>query len=913
MGSMLTLYLRSIFLFIFLCSIFAFLPRHTLAGCSTFGSSIERCSNSICSYSCGSNGTIANERCVSYGDAEGICSAYGYNYTVEDVNWGCDTQAEAKAICGNGSSDPLAGLGCSITSVDSVQHQTRIDWGVGIESGTTFSSWSNAGTTYGVCGQPVGTGSRPCQPGLIGGNCSGYTIGGTATTRAGTCYLSVTVDTSAGSKTCTKGVAVNCTPSGSSVKIGFPTNNAQRNALNNLTTGAECTASQFPSINYQDHDVSGQELSVPTNVQVICAKVVNTSAQSPHVIDYQGPGTAFHIRDQNAQHDIGYAIRVRNASGNLIAPFNQFPNNAHLIRSYTGGNFTESYCGTADVSPAIFRAAVTCPPTITVTGTVTGAPQNVQICEKLTSNVNPPTNCVNTTGPASNRTYNLTVTPNGIHRLFAENINNYSRSYIPGRNFEVQCSNITGPTITYTPTSTTPTGTFDEASCSPTPLFSGSACDTDNPDSDGDPDTSGPVTVRFYSGGVLGGSTVANQPGTCGGEFNKGFSWNPSGWSAIMDGNPHTIEARAVNAPTGSVPSEVTIGTLTFTNTRSQSTCHFQGSNTCGQQYRTVTYACGTPASSEQITDCPNIACPPVFIRTVGGDVTARGGAITNSSPLTGSPLSINSTGQADAGVVMSSQTVTSSQGFSQLGNSPGVVAQNYANSGNNSIFAPVWIAGILDSVAKNLGYSAYSTANFNGAGAPCATTSGAIVAQRFRVWCTSASRSIDAVLTDIRNTTDPTGVGTFYHIVVPDPAAPSGINQTITAKNFSTVVKNVLVFANNTSPLTISGNITTQTTGTNRSTLLFIVNNGVSIQGNVTQADGGYIFNGTLDSDSTNNSTAALSIRGQVLAMNGGFDLKRVVAGNPGETFTYDPRYLVLFDDLLSRPSYTSRELTPN
>jgi hypothetical protein len=115
-------------------------------------------------------------------------------------------------------------------------------------------------------------------------------------------------------------------------------------------------------------------------------------------------------------------------------------------------------------------------------------------------------------------------------------------------------SNCSTPQPTQAPTNVDPVGNFDSASCSG---LVGWTCDQN--------DFSQALRVDFYkdapfgSGGTLIGSATANvsrqdliTANVCGGTGNHGFSAPLP--ASIVDGQPHSIYAHAINTPTGNNP-----------------------------------------------------------------------------------------------------------------------------------------------------------------------------------------------------------------------------------------------------------------------------------------------------------------------------------------------------------------------
>lgn len=349
--------------FVFL-SIQLFSPKLTHAACNLeyeeeFCSSSPPQDKTTCQVLGGASGTVVSFQTYN-GDAQDVCPQHSL---ITDQTIRCSTHEEAKEVCGSGKADPFAGLGCSISSPDSVTHGQNINWGVGLESGSTISDIQISGN--GVCGGFVGTGTKPCYVGQAGTPCTGRTAADSGAVRVGTCTLSVTTLKAGVSNTCTKGVAVNCTPSGTNTAIGIPTNPGEKAALNGLSTGARCNPATLPSVVYRSHN--SNPLSIPSGVDKICVKGINSAGLDGMRLRYDGPGVVSHFRDGNANNNVAYAFNIRSR-------LDAFPNSNHRVYAWVT-NLVTGACQTKDLTPSLFKKGTITPtPTPTPTSTPTPTP-----------------------------------------------------------------------------------------------------------------------------------------------------------------------------------------------------------------------------------------------------------------------------------------------------------------------------------------------------------------------------------------------------------------------------------------------------------------------------------------------------------------------------------------------------------
>ncbi|MCL4397470.1 hypothetical protein M1403_00325 [Patescibacteria group bacterium] len=176
----------------------------------------------------------------------------------------------------------------------------------------------------------------------------------------------------------------------------------------------------------------------------------------------------------------------------------------------------------------------------------------------------------------------------------------------------------------------------------------------------------------------------------------------------------------------------------------------------------------------------------------------------------------------------------------------------------------------------------------------------------RYRFWGTS-NDNLNSVLSQaMADKTD------TVQVIVPWKISNS---QTIdTAKTIPANMR-IIVFINGS--LTVNKNITT---GTGNSSIIFVQNNpdafnpgNLTLSPSVSQLDGVYLFPGSFDDGA---GLGALVGNGSLLAFgNSDLGLNRAVSDNslPAERWIYQPKYLTIYQNILSRPSYSWTELTPS
>ncbi len=901
---------------------------------------------------------VSNNQVIEFGlDCESN-PAYDDYYTCNTEISSCGSFGEAQRYCGSGSSSPLAGLGCSITAPDSVQHGQRIDWGVGIEPGRRITNISvGAGGTAGVCDNLVGNSTSPCTIGSgPGGNCSGYSNADNAV-RVGTCQLTISTD---GGTSCTRGVAVNCTPSGTNTLIGFPTNAAERAILNNgnnYSTGTVCNPATFPSLNYAAH--SNAPLVIPPEVRTICVKGRNSESLNNQLLRYydsQNSQNNVDIRYNNANNNVGYAFRVRSIIDNA-------PNRNHTVAARSIS--TQGYCMSYDYSPSLFSAQA-CPSTIDITGNVSGNPSTVNVRACLANGTCYTSNNI----AAGGGSYTITTPPSNSYTLSTTDLANYTETPGP-TGLTVGCADAPGPSFTYSstcPASVTLSGPLNLNGAGTVSVCANAICANQSTStwsltvpSNTSYTVSAPTNVNYFTKAVTGTNPVAVACANTTGPTVTYTAANPdltittpvfSISSGLTGGTNNPATAVIRNASSNATLGSANAGFIWNTSRTANPNCtgvyntNYTIPALAGNGNTTANLTFTLPATAGNYTGCVRldtantipeganesnnvffadyVVSNPRYFVTLGGDISAKSGSITNPSPGT-NYLSSNTPGRTDAGVVLSSTTLSPATNITQLGTAPGVGASSYPLS--TPIFTTSPITGadptygtFLDNVVKNLGFLSYSEFNTplrycNGSadsGAGSLTNNDRIVrgTTTYHLWCTTPTVTLEAVLARIATVSEL--APSYFHIVVPHPTLLSA-SQTIGAKNFTGAAKNIIVFVNGA--LSISGNITAYPA----STLTAIMNTSptsLSISGGTTSVDGAFVMPGTIDDNSDNlPSPGTLNLRGVLIAtgnVNLGSGLKRSVAGAPGEVFTYDPRYLSIVNGVITRPTYTWKELPP-
>ncbi len=324
----------------------------------------------------------------------------------------------------------------------------------------------------------------------------------------------------------------------------------------------------------------------------------------------------------------------------------------------------------------------------------------------------------------------------------------------------------------------------------------------------------------------------------------------------------------------------------------------------------------GTCSQTVTVTAPP----PPVvsFFKTAGGGVTALGTTFSNADLTAGNYVSDNSLPTAiDASVVTANAPLNSPaaygagnlshQGTPLPPSSVGWRLQNFATSPPTTTYQSLY-----NNVLKN-GHFVDNTPCNGTLGDRGLSPSGA-----FHLYCFGPSSSLDTLL-GAANTgaleTQPNGQP-VTQLLLPDPVWGAGQSQTLTAKIIAT--RPILFFVDG--DLTFSANITvTQSSLT--SGLMGIVKGDLSVTNPNTTSllDGSYTFGagpagGTFYSGVS--STTPLTGHGQIIGLGANaftpLSLTRTINNQAGETFLFDPRYLVLFKKVISAPKYHWKELPP-
>lgn len=267
----------------------------------------------------------------------------------------------------------------------------------------------------------------------------------------------------------------------------------------------------------------------------------------------------------------------------------------------------------------------------------------------------------------------------------------------------------------------------------------------------------------------------------------------------------------------------------------------------------------------------------------------------------------------SDAGIVKSNVTpINSGSGsVSQAGNPPGYNVQHgYNGQGSYTDSTPV----------STVNYNAFLTSTLRNAGitkaqldAACQTP-GTLSTANTDFYCYTNS-SFDTTL----NTAINTGSTSKMLVLYPNSGFASGQQTITTAKNVSG--RMLLVFVPDS--LEVSANVTVAQNSS--SSILFALNKGTTpgdllVDDAVVSLDGVYVFpgqpNDVYDPALNGNPNFRLTGRGSLISLSASpFILGRNNAGGgggAGEVWTYEPKYLVIYKNVVATPTYSWIELPP-
>lgn len=295
-----------------------------------------------------------------------------------------------------------------------------------------------------------------------------------------------------------------------------------------------------------------------------------------------------------------------------------------------------------------------------------------------------------------------------------------------------------------------------------------------------------------------------------------------------------------------------------------------------------------------------NYTVPPraAYFQTISAGITSLG-TITSNLPASTDALSKKGAGaNIDAGIISAKNSpINKGVGiFSQSGLTPG-----WNRTGVNS--APrtpeLSYANLYTTVLTNAGISS-NIAQTNCGAPPCSYDSG-----NYKVYVYFNPSDINTFIASAPTT------GTT--ILIPGVGAPLPTLTAVTSGQ--TAGKRIIVFVNGS--LTVSGSVSVLP-GDNAAGLVFIVKDDITVNDSVTQLDGVFIFSGTFNSNSSTTTTNLLRGNGSLVGLGANpFNLLRTYGTDtalpsPAELWTYQPKYLWLFRNILTQPSYSWKELPP-
>ncbi|MCL4390573.1 LamG domain-containing protein, partial [Patescibacteria group bacterium] len=369
-----------------------------------------------------------------------------------------------------------------------------------------------------------------------------------------------------------------------------------------------------------------------------------------------------------------------------------------------------------------------------------------------------------------------------------------------------------------------------------------------------------PSPVSSSCGTCGGGTSCGAGSQTCYDAYCQSFSQ-----SCIIGGGGLTISGSIMNAP-AAITINTNPGNYSATGQHSYSLI------VPGNTTYTLSAPSGyTPVNPQVAVACDNVT-GPTFWNSIG-----------------------------DAGVVGSSGTINyGSGGISQAGSQiPGYNLQNYNNQAPTD---QITYNALLGSVLTN---AAVALSDLNSACTANPST-GTVVGHGIDFYCYGSN--LDSLLTSVLGGSDNNKI-IFY----PSPGYGDG-PQTI--GTHSANGKDAIVFVNGN--LTVAGNIivdhASQTAG-----IVFILQDNpisnLSINSTVTNLSGIYIFKGSFNDNADNGSvTSQLSGYGSLINT-GSVTLtpgRAPTGGAAGWSWTYEPKYLTLFRNVLTVTQYTWTELPP-
>lgn len=340
------------------------------------------------------------------------------------------------------------------------------------------------------------------------------------------------------------------------------------------------------------------------------------------------------------------------------------------------------------------------------------------------------------------------------------------------------------------------------------------------------------------------------------------------------------------------VDGDITSGTYTSTPFTSPGTYTW---------YVTSEDSCASETRSFTISDSA--------FATYGGDVTAEG-AISDTKLKTGNYISNNPT----AGIVLGNgiDLGLGGGGISQAGWSLSSYTSAVPTdkvSYDQILATTLKNAGVgkdsLDSWCSDTEYPHISTVNSGLIGPYPGARTG------YNVYCYRATSG----LSGLANIAPLTGVTIFY------PAYNGSFDVTVGKTNTQMSVsggKKIVFFVDNrnhSAAFSAGENVTVDTA----SGIVFVIKGDVVAHDSVSQLDGLYIFSGTFSDQ--NSSTTTLVGHGALIgtgadaftrtSLASGF--ARPGSGGFGEKWYYEPKYLDMFKNIISRPTYTWKELPPD
>lgn len=402
-------------------------------------------------------------------------------------------------------------------------------------------------------------------------------------------------------------------------------------------------------------------------------------------------------------------------------------------------------------------------------------------------------------------------------------------------------------------------------------------------------------------------------------EYSGGDAYCPS-----YDTSPSIVSVATCTKPILSYPANgATFSTgayITFSTTSPASPITYNiringvdypmNLNTYTTQFNTPgTYTWYVTSSDSCTSETRSFTISDSAFVTYGGDVTAQG-AISDTKLKTGNYISNNPT----AGIVLGNGIDIGLEGggISQAGWSlpsytsavptdkvsyDQILATTLKNAGVGKDSLDIWCS---DTESPHI-----STVNSGLIGPyPDAKTG-------FNVYCYRATSG----LSGLANLAPSTGVTIFY------PAYNGSYDVTIGKTNTQMSVsggKKIVFFVDNrnhSAAFSAGENVTVDTA----SGIVFVVKGSINVLDTVSQLDGLYIFSGTFSDQNT--STTTLVGHGALIgtgasaftrtALASGF--ARPGSGGFGEKWYYEPKYLDMFKNIISRPTYTWKELPPD